>query len=417
MKYRQIAIYFGLILFLTASFLIRLNLAEKPKIIPRNGDVTLVATVLNQPRFSERSQIIEIGDSRLFVALYPKYSVGDRLRVKGFVDEQGRIFNAKVDRLSPRLQNGKESLFLKLKIWVANLRNRIGDNINELLPSSEAALVKGMVLGVDEIGAGLRDRLTRTGTIHVVVVSGQNLSIVAGLFLGLAGYIGRRLSLILATLAVFLYALLTGFEPPVVRASLMVLAGTMAVFWGRQSWPLLNLVLAALLILFIWPKALLEISFQLTFAATLGIMSLGQWLQRNFVLGPASSFLPAGARSGKNSKRQGQDQADLRAVGNPSRTVTPHKNTLVALFINNAAVATSAYLFTTPIIWWHFERVALISPIVNILVAELVAPMMILGFVVAEAGLIFMPLAQVLAYLAYIPAFVFIKVVQIFANF
>lgn len=406
---KKLAIYFGTVLFLAAAYLIRLNFQEKPRVIPKNQNVTFVATVSTQPRLSARHQVIEVGDSRLFAPLYPKYTVGDRLRAEGFVDESGRIFNAKLEKVG-----GSASILGS----IASVRQKIAANIDKLLPSSEATLVKGMVLGVDEIGRGLREALIATGTIHVVVVSGQNLAIVAGIFMGLVKYAGKRQSLTLATLAVFLYALLTGFEPPVVRASLMVLAGTLAVFLGRQSWPILNLILAALLILFIWPKALFEISFQLTFAATLGIMTLGQWLANIFARGPvAGSFATGTSSATTDDKVILNPNGGLRALsGTPSARATPRKNSLVTLFINNAAIATSAYLFTTPIIWWHFERISLIAPVINTLVAELVAPLLILGFLVAGASLIWLPLAQVLAYLAYVPAFVFIKLVGMFAG-
>lgn len=368
MRERQLAIYVGLVLFLIAAYLTRLNFQEKPQVIPKNQQLTFVATVKTQPGFSERFQIIEVGDSRLYSAFYPKFTVGDKIKVEGFVNAQGRIFNARVEKIAEKRG---------VLPFLAKLRQTISGNIDRVLPASEAALVKGMVLGVDEIGRDLRESLIATGTIHVVVVSGQNLSVVAGLFLGLIGAIGRRLSLILATVAVFVYALLTGFEPPVVRASLMVLAGTLAIFLGRQSLPILNLILAALLILFIWPQALAEVSFQLTFAATLGIMTVGQWLTKIF------NF----------------------------------QFSIFNLIKNNGAVATSAYLFTTPIIWWHFERISVLAPVVNTLVAVLVAPIMIFGFAVAGASLVFGPLAQILAYFAYVPAFVFIKVVEAFSSF
>ena len=210
----------------------------------------------------------------------------------------------------------------------------------------------------------------------------------------------------------------------------MVLTAAVAVFLGRQSMPILNLTLAAILILFIWPQALLEISFQLTFAATLGIMTLGQWIQGKFVrgsdsyvTGPAglyprpTSSLPQNRTELKMSKppaagaRRGSPAPVTRNV-----PATPRKNSLVALFINNAAVATSAFIFTAPVIYYHFDRVVLISPLVNVLVAELVVPVMILGFLIAGAGLIFMPLAQFLAYLVYVPALVFVKLVEVFSG-
>lgn len=400
MSERKLAIYVGLVLFLIVAYLMRLNLQEKPQVMPKNQQLTFVATVLTQPRFSERFQIIEVGDSRLFVPLYPQYTVGDRIEVEGFVNAQGRIFNAKVEKIAEKRG---------VLPYLVKLRQTISANIDRVLPAGEAALVKGMVLGVDEIGRGLRESLIATGTIHVVVVSGQNLSVVAGLFLGLVGAIGRRLSLILATVAVFVYALLTGFEPPVVRASLMVLAGTLAIFLGRQSLPILNLILAALLILFIWPQALAEVSFQLTFAATLGIMTLGQWLTKVSKVSRVSNVSKEFNYSSSEAKRV---EKSGRESSRQARTIF---NTLREGLVQNAAVATSAYLFTTPIIWWHFERISLLAPVVNTLVAELVAPLMILGFAIAGVSLVFGPLAQILAYFAYVPAFVFIKIVEAFA--
>lgn len=349
---------------------------NQPQKIPRDGQVTLVATVKNQPKISERNQIIEIGDTRLFASFYPKYIVGDKLKVDGFVDSEGRIFNAKIEKVGQ--VDGIWSL-------VASLRNQISTNINKSLPAREAALVGGMVLGIDSIPQDFRDQLIKTGTIHVVVVSGQNLSIVAGLFLALSKFIGRRRSLALATLAVFAYALLTGFEPPVVRASLMVLFSSIAIYLGRERIAIWSLIMAALIILFFSPQALFEISFQLTFAATLGIMTLGQKFSKLF------SGLP-------------KKISHLGILSDLSN-----------LLIQNAAIAVSAYIFTAPIILFYFSRISLMAPFVNILVAELVSPIMILGFLIAGASLIFMPLAQILAYLAYVPATIFVAIVNLFS--
>lgn len=330
--------------------------------IPRNQLVTLVATIKSEPRISFDKQVIAVGDSRAYVSLFPKYRVGDRLKIEGKVDERGRMFNPKVE---------KTGEVLSIMYKVSSIRGGISDKIKSMLPSREATLVVGSVLGVDNIEQGFRDQLIATGTIHVVVVSGQNLAIVAALFLKLAKYVGRRQSLVLATLVVFAYALLTGFAPPVVRASLMVLAASLSIFLGRQTLPVLNLFVAALLILFIWPSALFEVSFQLTFAASLGIMTMGQKL---------SKLLER-----------------------------------VPVFGENAAIATSAYLFTAPVIFWHFGRLSLISPIANIFVAEAVFPIMVFGFLTVGASLIFMPLAQVFAYLAYVPALYFVAVVEFFS--
>lgn len=353
-------IFFIIFLILVAG--IRIWTFEK-KVLPKNQYLKFEATVEREPRIYDTYQLIYIADSRIYVDLYPRYRVGDRILVEGEFDEEGRMFDANVDKI------GHKS---SLSSFRSQIREKVSQGIGQLLPSREATLVVGTVLGVDTISREFRDELIKTGTIHVVVVSGQNLMIVAGIFLSMARYVGRRKSLVLAILAVFLYAFLTGFEPPVVRASIMVLVSTLAVFLGRESSVVWSLLMAALAIVLVWPQAVFEISFQLTFAATLGIVTLGAWLQKLF-------------------KKWG-------------------------IFGDNAAIATSAYVFTAPLIIFYFSRVSPIAPIANILVAEAVFPIMVLGFLIAIATFIFMPLAQVLAYFAFVSALYFSEVVRIFAK-
>src|SRR3990167_1130890 len=220
--------YFVLIFLLGFGFAYRLSTSKIEK-IPRNQSVKLAATVKVEPRISGGSQVIEIGDSQVYVDLYPRYRVGDRIAVEGEVDSEGRIFRPQIEIVGH--QDSLSGFF-------SGLRLNISQNIASYLPSREATIVSGTVLGVDTIERDFRDQLVKTGTIHVVVVSGQNLMIVAGGFFAFGKYFGRRRSLVLATAAVFVYAALTGFEPPVVRASLMVLASTLAIFFGRQTFSL-----------------------------------------------------------------------------------------------------------------------------------------------------------------------------------
>jgi len=336
---------------------------QKQTILPKNTQIKFAFKVKREPKISYQNQIIEVGEDKIITGLYPKYRVGEKLIVEGVADDVGRIYYPKIE------VTGQDKGFT-FYLWL--LRQKISGNFQKLLPAGEATLVGGTVLGIDSISQSFRDQLIKTGTIHVVVVSGQNLMIVAGIFLSFAQFLGRRKSLILATAAVFFYAFLTGLEPPVLRASIMVLASTLAIYFGREVWPIWNLALAVLIIAFIWPNAIFEVSFQLTFAASLGIMTLGQYLLKTWQKLP---FL-------------GQ----------------------------NAAIAISAYIFTAPIILFHFGKIWPLAPFVNILVLEAIFPVMILGFLIALASLIFAPIAQLLAFLAYVPAFYFVKVVELFAQ-
>ncbi len=391
---------------------------ERQSIFPASGHVKFEMTVKNEPKISKLSQVIVADALQVYAPLYPKYRVGERLSIEGYI-EGGRIFQPKIEKV------GKEE---SLAAFRSRVRNQISTNIAAVLPDREATLVLGTVLGVDNINKEFQNDLIKTGTIHVVVVSGQNLMIVAGVFLAMAKYVGKRQSLVLALLAVFAYALLTGFEPPVVRATIMVLVSTLAIFLGREANVIWSILMAGLAIVLIWPQALFEVSFQLTFAATLGIVTLGQRLVgifENFLdhfapgpvaeadAGPVSRFPPASARSSSKSG-ESTNSVELRAVGSPSTTATL-KNAW-RLFAQNAAVAISAYVFTAPVILYYFGQVSPIAPLANIFVVEAVAPVMALGFLIAFASLIFMPLAQILAYLAFVPTFYFVKVVQVFAK-
>ncbi len=366
--------------------------------LPKNQYIKFAASIRNEPRVSYDRQVIKFADISVYTNLYPRYRVGDRLQVSGIADEKGRMYGAKIDFL------GRKRSF---STYFSGTKSKISANIKKVLPSREAALVEGTILGIDNIEPDFRDALIRTGTIHVVVVSGQNLMIVAGLFLSLVKYLGRRLSLILAIIVVFLYAALTGFEPPVVRASLVVLASSLAIFAGRESGALRNLLIAALIILIVWPRAIADISFQLTFAASLGIIVLGRNLIK--VVGPVSSFLPVSARSSKSSmpSRPSEPEA-LRAAGSPSTTATRF---IFDILIQNAAIATSAYIFTAPIILFYFGRISLVAPLVNLVVAELVAPVMIGGFLLVVSGFVWISFAKVLALFVYIPATFFVRAV------
>lgn len=358
MKIPYILLVFALGLFLVFRFY-----TTSEGELPKNQYIKFEGVVKNEPRISKDQQVIKFADVSVFTKLYPPYHVGDKLQVEGMVDEKGRIFNSKIEYLEKNKS---------VASYFANFRSRLSATISQVLPTKEAALVTGSILGIDNIPGDFRDELIRTGTIHVVVVSGQNLMIVAAVFLSLVKCLGRRISLLLAICAVFFYAFLTGFEPPVVRASLVVLASSIAIFFGRESSALRNLFLAAVVILIIWPRAIADISFQLTFAASLGIVTLGQRLAR----------------------------------------ISNFKFLISNLLFKNAAIATSAYIFTAPIILFYFGRISPIAPLVNLLVAELVAPVMAGGFLLVISGLLWIGFAQILAILVYLPATLFVRIVS-----
>lgn len=353
-------IFLALALILACFFRI---LSAPGETLPKNRDLKFEATIVREVQERDNVQVVQIGNLRAWVPLYPRFEVGDRVIVDGYVDENGNIYKPRVAKI------GTRPVALGA---LSKLRQKISANLSGYLPQNEAALVLGAVLGLDTMSEVFKQELIKTGTIHVVVVSGQNLMILVGVVMAFTRYLGRRQSLILSLLAVVGYSLIAGFEPPVIRASLLVLASVAGIYFGREVNAVWSLFLAGVLILLVWPQAIFEISFQLTFAASLGIITLGQKLSKTFSRVPIVGV--------------------------------------------NGAVAVSAFLFTLPIVVYHFGRVSLLSPLVNILVAEAVLPIMVLGFAISAVSLIFAPLASVLSLLVYPIAYLFVQVVHLFAK-
>jgi len=150
----------------------------------------------------------------------------------------------------------------------------------------------------------------------------------------------------------------------------------LAVYFGRQSWSLLSLVLAAGIMLIINPSWIDNLSFQLSFLATLGIIIFGQT---------------------KYSKSQSFFDEVMRELK-------------ISLRITLAAQA-----FTLPLIFFTFRQVSLISPVTNVLIGWTIVPIMVLGFVLSISGWIYLPLARIAGWLVWVPLTYLVEVVKLTA--
>ena len=145
------------------------------------------------------------------------------------------------------------------------------------LPDRERALVKAILLGMrDELARDQNQAFVRSGTIHVLAVSGTHVGIIyvavlwGLIFLG-KNRRGRLIRGCVALIALWAYAGLTGFSPSVLRATVMFSLFTLAEMsrWRTES---LNSLACAAILLLLWdPLMLAHLGFQLSFLAVLGI--------------------------------------------------------------------------------------------------------------------------------------------------
>jgi len=169
-------------------------------------------------------------------------------------------------------------------------RQRVSHWLEESgLPFRERALVKALVLGLrDELDGEQRDAFVRSGTIHVLAVSGTHVGFIYAMLLFMLGWWGggRRARIgrgLLVLVALWGYAGLTGACPSVLRATIMFSLFTLAGMADRHA-DALNSLFAAALVLLLWdPHMLIEIGFQLSFLAVMGIILFHSPIERLWV--------------------------------------------------------------------------------------------------------------------------------------
>ncbi len=166
------------------------------------------------------------------------------------------------------------SRFLPGRI-LAETRRSLAALIDKLYVASEAAILKALVLGLrSDIAPEVRSQFMKTGTIHLLAISGMNITMIAGTFylMFLFSGLGFRKTSLLTILIVTLYVGLAGAGIPVQRAgygSILVLAG---VLLGRPA-NLLNALCFAFFVILFWnPKSLWNIGFQLSFLCVFSLM-------------------------------------------------------------------------------------------------------------------------------------------------
>ena len=239
---------------------------------------------------------------------FPELQYGDEIKVSGKLDlpknfesDNGIEFDY-VSYLSKdeihfliyhpnieKIGNGGNKIISSLY----SFKNIFIKNISAVVPEPNSSLLSGVIFGTKQsLGQNLLDDFKKVGLIHIVVLSGYNIPIIAVGIFYLTSLLGKRkLGFIVSAVSIVLFSVMVGLGATVIRACIMALISILAVFLGRPANALRWLFIAGLLML-LWNPPILfyDPSFQLSFMATLGLILFSTTIDEK-LLAPAIKFL------------------------------------------------------------------------------------------------------------------------------
>ncbi len=256
------------------------------------------------------------------------------------------------------------------------LRARGEEAVNRMLPAPYAALANGMVLGIEsDIPSDLMEQFRQTGTSHVIVISGSNVALIAGVLAGLfSRLLGRKRAWIPVVAGIALYALLVGGDMAVMRSALMGGLAVIGVAVGRTNSGIIALSAACLALLLINPNTLWDAGFQLSAAATAGLLILSPKLAEL-----AAQIWP-GWLGGALSSPFVVSQSDV-TDGDYQRA-----ELVKGLFEDSVIVSIAATIVVTPLAAHLFGRIPLVGNLANMLIVPVQPLITLAGSAGAFAG-------------------------------
>ncbi|MCG2695240.1 ComEC family competence protein [Candidatus Parcubacteria bacterium] len=325
---------------------------------------------------------------------YPQFNYGDKIKITGvlkkpenFKTDENREFdyisylakdNIYYQMFYPETEliSSGNGNFVKEKMF--QLKKTFLFQIKKIIPEPQSSLLGGLVVGAKEsLGKDLEEKFRKVGLIHIVVLSGYNISIVSQFIMNTFSFLPRIFTLSFGVTGIILFAIMTGASATIVRASIMALLVVLANATGRVNQITRSLFLAGFFMLLHNPKILVfDPSFQLSFMATFGLIFLSPKLENHF------HFLP--------TKFQ----------------------------LRESMIATvSTQIFVLPLILYMMGDLSLVAVPVNLLVLTFIPITMLFGFLSGMAGFVSSLLAVPFAYITYAFLSYELKVVDIFSSF
>ncbi len=329
--------------------------------IYKNGDkVRLRGQVSSEPTRYSQQQGLNLAGLKIYLPLYPEINYGDRIVVRGVVEDRV-LKNAQLIRFEE-----SKSLFFKV-------RKKLVAFYQSSLAEPHSALLGGVVLGTKaSLPKDFWQALKKTGTAHVVVASGMNVTLVANFLISLLiSFLPRKKAIPVALLGIWAYSFVSGFDAPIIRAAIMSSLAFSGQALGKlyQAWR--ALFLSAGVMLVVKPDWLFDLGFILSFAATASLMLFGSKIYRLI------QFMPG-------------------------------------IFREGLATSLAAQIGVAPLLYLSFGQFNLLTPLINALVLWTIPIMTVIGFVAGLLGLIVPFLGSLILFLCYPLTSWFISIVGLF---
>lgn len=170
------------------------------------------------------------------------------------------------------VSHGQGNPVVSASLW---LQQRCEQAVVRWLPKDESGLLLGIVAGLPEpISDTFSQALNRTSTTHIIVASGYNATIIITAVFAATSSLKRRASILIVLAILAGYVALSGFNPSMIRAAIMASIAILAQVAGRQKMAMHILLLTGAAMLLLNPLWIFDTSWQLSFAATIGIIKL-----------------------------------------------------------------------------------------------------------------------------------------------
>jgi competence protein ComEC len=378
------------------------------------AEVTVVGVAIEEPDVRDRYVNLKLSASYLETegqrhavnglvlvqtGRHPSYAYGDELRIEGRLESPPELEDFSYRDYLAR--QGIHSIISYGRISVLShghgdpfhralyaLKSHLQKTIARLFPEPSASLLTGILLGVETgIPRSLLEDFNETSTTHIIAISGFNIAIVGGAIGVLTKrFLGTYRAALVSMVAIALYTILVGADAAVVRAAIMGAISLVAIIAGRRTFALASLAAAALAMTLWNPLLLWDVGFELSFAATLGLVLLVRpWEQGVQAL--LLRWLP-----------------EERAAS------------LVRLLSGPLFVTMAAQLAVWPITLYYFHRLSLVSPLTNFFIIPAQPAVMVIGGLATLLGALHPLLGQPVAWVAWLFLAYTIGVVELTAR-